>query len=371
MTHHIVVGGGITGASAAYHLAKAGERVTLIDRGDKGQATQAAAGIICPWLSNRRNKYWYKLAKKGAEFYQTLIPELENQLGTDTGYRRSGAISLETDGQLLDRKTDLTLQKQTDAPEMGEVIRLNEQDVQRYFPLVADGFQGLFVSGGARVNGRVLRDSLIQGAVAHGAVRIHGHAQVTPRGDHQFSVQVGHMHLSAENVILTAGAWVNSIFKGKKMKMNVRPQKGQLIHVKLKGMNSDHWPVLLPPKDYYVIPFEDGRMVIGATREDDQLFDITPTSGGIHSILNEVFTFIPGFKDAEFLETKVGTRPFTADSIPVFGQFPELPGLFTANGLGSSGLTTGPFIGQELARIALGKQPVLSMEDYDVRSLFQ
>lgn len=50
MKTYIVVGGGILGASTAYHLAKAGVRVTLVDRQDLGQATDAAAGIICPWL---------------------------------------------------------------------------------------------------------------------------------------------------------------------------------------------------------------------------------------------------------------------------------------------------------------------------------
>lgn len=51
MKTYIVIGAGILGASTAYHLAKAGVRVTLVDRQDLGQATNAAAGIVCPWLS--------------------------------------------------------------------------------------------------------------------------------------------------------------------------------------------------------------------------------------------------------------------------------------------------------------------------------
>ena len=59
MKKFIVIGAGILGASTAYHLAKAGKDVVIIDRQDQGQATDAAAGIICPWLSQRRNKAWY------------------------------------------------------------------------------------------------------------------------------------------------------------------------------------------------------------------------------------------------------------------------------------------------------------------------
>ncbi len=54
MKSYIVIGSGILGASAAYYLAKAGAEVTVVDRKDIGQATDAAAGIICPWLSQRK-----------------------------------------------------------------------------------------------------------------------------------------------------------------------------------------------------------------------------------------------------------------------------------------------------------------------------
>lgn len=53
---YVIIGGGILGASTAFYLSKQGTEVILIDRHDKGQATDAAAGIICPWISQRRNK---------------------------------------------------------------------------------------------------------------------------------------------------------------------------------------------------------------------------------------------------------------------------------------------------------------------------
>ena len=86
----IVVGSGILGASTAYQLAKRGAEVILVDRGDIGQATDAAAGIICPWLSQRRNQDWYQLAKAGARFYPELIEELQSEGETETGYARVG-----------------------------------------------------------------------------------------------------------------------------------------------------------------------------------------------------------------------------------------------------------------------------------------
>src|SRR5687767_13480140 len=103
MGSYIVVGAGILGAAVAYHLAKEGAAVTIIDRGDKGQATDAAAGIVCPWLSQRRNQKWYRLAKGGAKFYPSLIEELQSYGETETGYARVGTLCLHTDEQKLEQ----------------------------------------------------------------------------------------------------------------------------------------------------------------------------------------------------------------------------------------------------------------------------
>src|SRR4051794_14198738 len=99
----IVIGAGVLGASTAYHLAKSGVEVTVVDRFDAGQATDAATGIICPWLSQRRNKAWYALAKSGAAYYASLIHQLEEDGETETGYRRVGAVSLHTDSVKLEK----------------------------------------------------------------------------------------------------------------------------------------------------------------------------------------------------------------------------------------------------------------------------
>ena len=101
MNKHIVIGAGILGASTAYHLAKSGADVVVIDRQDKGQATDAAAGIVCPWISQRRNKPWYALVKAGARLSPGLIEELENMSEMKIGYARVGAISIHHDHEKL------------------------------------------------------------------------------------------------------------------------------------------------------------------------------------------------------------------------------------------------------------------------------
>ncbi len=64
MANVIVIGGGIVGLSVAYYLAKENVEVTLVDADHTGQATTAAAGIICPWVSQRRNKKMVSACQK-------------------------------------------------------------------------------------------------------------------------------------------------------------------------------------------------------------------------------------------------------------------------------------------------------------------
>ena len=71
-----IIGAGIVGSTAAYYLSKEAQvDVSVYDHG-VGQATKAAAGIISPWFSKRRNKAWYRLARLGADFYQELVEDL-------------------------------------------------------------------------------------------------------------------------------------------------------------------------------------------------------------------------------------------------------------------------------------------------------
>src|SRR5699024_12172029 len=90
----IVIGSGILGATTAYKLAKSGAQVTVIDRNEYGQATGSAAGIICPWLTQRRNQAWYWLAKEGARLYPILINELIEDGETKTPHAQPAAIHM-------------------------------------------------------------------------------------------------------------------------------------------------------------------------------------------------------------------------------------------------------------------------------------
>ncbi|RWZ52239.1 FAD-binding oxidoreductase [Halobacillus fulvus] len=371
MKKYIVVGAGILGASTAYHLVKQGADVTIVDRKDVGQATDAAAGIVCPWLAQRRNQRWYRLVRGGARYYPELIRQLEEDGETNTGYRKVGAISLQRDEEKLEKTIERAKKRREDgAPEIGEITRLSPEQTKEFFPPISDGYLAIHVSGGARVNGRELRDALLRAAKSNGANFVKGSAELTFEDKIVTGVQANGERLEGE-VIVAGGAWSRELLEPLGVEFLVTPQKAQIVHLEVPGVETGDWPVIMPPNNQYLLAFDGGRVVIGATHEREAGFDPRSTAGGLHYIFDKALEVAPGLYDSTLVETRVGFRPFTPGSLPVFGAVPETKGLYVANGLGASGLTSGPYVGAELARLVLGQETELDPNDYDVAEAIQ
>ncbi|EJL46327.1 FAD-binding oxidoreductase [Brevibacillus agri] len=363
----IVVGAGILGASTAYQLSKRGAEVIIVDRKHEGQATDAAAGIICPWLSQRRNQAWYKLAKEGARFYPSLIAELEQSGETSTGYARVGALSIHKDTDKLQALEKRALTRKEDAPELGDVTMLSSEETKALFPPLDEDYAAVHVTGAARVDGRALRDALLRAAQKNGAVLLYEEATLVHNGTRVTGVRAGSETITADSVIVCAGAWANEIFQPLGVQFQVTFQKGQIVHLDYPDANTGNWPVVIPPNDQYLLAFDQQKMVVGATHENDVAgFDTRVTPGGLHEVFTKALDIAPRLADSTFVEARVGFRPFTPGFLPVLGPLPGWEGIFVANGLGASGLTMGPYVGYQMAKLALGLDMDIQLEHYAV-----
>ncbi|EJW15217.1 FAD-binding oxidoreductase [Paenibacillus alvei] len=365
----IVVGAGILGASTAYQLAKLGADVLIVDRNDSGQATDAAAGIICPWLSQRRNQAWYRLVREGARYYPKLIQELTSEGETDTGYARVGALCIHDDVDKLRMMEERAYSRKEDAPEVGNITPLNETETRKRFPLLAGGYHSVHISGAARVDGRALRDALLRSAQRNGAAMIQGDAVLQYKSKRVTGVMVGDESFASDIVIVCAGAWANPLFKPLSLHFQISYQKAQIMHLHVPDQqDTGSWPLIMPPTDQYMLAFNQQKIVIGATHENEvEGYDTRVTAGGMQEVLNKGLTLAPALANCTVQEVRVGFRPFTPGYLPVIGAVPGWEGLLTANGLGSSGLTAGPYLGSQLAKMALNMELDINLEDYDIR----
>lgn len=350
-----IVGAGIVGATAAYYLSKETDiEVTVFDHGH-GQATKAAAGIISPWFSKRRNKVWYKLARLGADFYVDLLADIEKSGQKVDFYQRSGVFLLKKDESKLEELYQLALQRRDESPLIGKLAILDQESASKLFPGLKGFERLLYASGGARVDGQLLVSRLLD---ASQVKVVKKEVSLTPLSSgYQIDNQM------FDQVILSTGAWLGHILEPLGYEVDVRPQKGQLRDYQVP-QDMGAYPVVMPEGEWDLIPFPGGKLSLGATHENDMGFDLTVDKNLLQQMAEAANPFYPSLKDAVLSGERVGIRAYTSDFSPFFGQVPNLSGVYTASGLGSSGLTTGPIIGYHLAQMLQERKGVLNPADY-------
>ncbi|MGY3749858.1 NAD(P)/FAD-dependent oxidoreductase [Vagococcus acidifermentans] len=341
-----IIGGGIIGTTTAFYLSRNNQQVTLFDDGT-GQATKAAAGIISPWLSQRRNKEWYALAKAGAHFYRILMDELTLTKETDS-YCRTGTLLFKKNDPLLHKLTSLAEKRREDAPEIGRITRLTQQEITAQWPSLRPSAGGLHIAGGARVDGRSLLTAMGTQAAKSGCCIVPQKVQAVVPESGGYTVHTDTLACPFDAVVLAAGAWLPELLSPLGYQTDIRPQKGQLAEITLPRP-IEQLPVIMPVGEIDIIPATRQKILVGATHENDMGYNLAPDPQLLTQMVSQAADLLPVLKDGQITGHRVGTRAYTSDFLPFFGPVAGLPRVYAAGGLGSSGLTTGTIIGKTLA----------------------
>lgn len=360
----IVVGSGIVGSSTAYHLARKGIEVIVVDQAHQGQATAAGAGIVCPWISSVDNEDWYTIARRGALYYPQLIEALKDDGEEDFGYKLVGAIAVSKNEDELSRFEQQALARRNDTPEVGTVKRLSAEETSKRFPLLDDELQAVYVSGGARVDGRSLRDAMQRAAKKYGLTYCQGEAELIVSNDKVTGVKVDGKEIFADKVILTGGAWTKALLSPYGINLQIEPQRGQIIHFSVANEDTSEWPVVIPHNSYYMLAFDDSRVVVGATRETGTGFDYRLTASGVKEVIDAGLEMAPGLADSTVHQMRIGFRPMGPDVLPLLGTIDKLENIIISTGLGPSGITMGPYVGVLAGEIALESKINVDLRPY-------
>jgi D-amino-acid dehydrogenase len=356
-----VLGSGIVGASAAYHLSRTpGLRVVLVDGGHPGQATAAGAGIVAPGVSIRPPVVWYPFAAAAVRAYPPLLDALASDGEPDVGYEVCGGLFVATNDDEVSRLDDVRClieeRVRGGMPNVGTVTRLEPDQTARLFPAMAPGIYAIHVDGGARVDGRRHRDAKVRAAARRGATVLSGSARLAVAAGAVTGVAVDGQRVPCGAAVLATGAWDVRTDEGRAIGLPVEPQRGQLAHLDVPGAGTGAWPFVTGFHSHYLLAFAPHRVVAGATREDGSGFDPRVTAGGLREVLGEALRVAPGLGGATLAELRSGIRPMSPDGLPVLGLLSGLAGAVVATGLGPSGLTLGPYAGAIAARLA-GEEP--------------
>lgn len=355
----VIIGGGIVGSTAAFYLSQSEKyHVTLVDSGI-GNATRAAAGIICPWLAQKKNKDWYRLTSNGAVFCRQLMADLIAS-GVDTlPFKQTGTLGLKSKPELLEKIQKIAEDRKIETATIGEIKILKGQEITDYIPHLLPDFYGIFLEGGGRIDGGKLVDTLQEKFLEQGGQRIFGKAELLD----QNTVQVNHEKIHADILLLTTGAWLPEALQPLGYHVDVRPQKGQLLELET-DLDTTNWPVCMPYGEIDILPFEDGKIIIGATHEDDMGYDLSLDMQKIQHMKDKAAEFMPVLANYPINKTRIGTRAYTSNYAPFYGNLDDDPHIWVASGLGSSGLTNGPYIAWQIANELLGQDSNFDRRPY-------
>lgn len=368
MTVVAVIGGGIVGASAAFHLALAGVETVLVDNAADGRATSAGAGIVAPGTSLRSTPGFAELAMPAVKYYPELARKLRDLGVREPGYEVCGKLVVANTtekAEQLPTNTVLFRQRHRDGmPNIGEIEEITPAAARELLPVLGDMLAAIYVPEAARVDGTKMRAALTEGARALGAAIVLGDAELVVEKDRVVGVSLNGERIAVDAIVLAAGAWTNRLLEPLGQSLPVEPQKGQIIHIEMPDQDTTNWPILDWNASQYQLSFGPNRVVCGATREFHSGYDLRVTAGGVKEILDEQLALCPGLAQGTIAEVRVGLRPYSADVSPFIGQVPGATNAIICTGHGPSGLTLGPYSGRLTAELAVGQAPSIDIDMY-------
>ena len=375
----VVIGGGVSGCSVAYHLAKAGwTDVVLLERKQLTSGTTWHAAGLIGQLRGSANMT--RLAKYSADLYVKLAAET----GVETGMRQVGSISVALTKarheELLRQATvarifDVEVHEISAAEAKAKYPHLNIDGVVGAVALPLDGQCdpaniAMALAKGARMRGAQIFEHTKVTAVSRRNGRVTGVDYVDGDG------QPG--HIAADVVVNCAGMWGRDLAEASGVTVPLHAcEHFYLITEPIEGLG--HLPVLRVPDECTYYKSDAGKMMVGAFEpkakpwgmngiSEDFMFDTLPEDWDhFQPILENAVNRLPLFQTAGIHTFFNGPESFTPDDRYYLGEAPELGGYWVAAGYNSVGIAGSGGAGMALAHwITEGEAP-FDLWEVDIR----
>ena len=375
----VVVGGGIIGASVAYHLTKRGiTDVLLLEQGKlTGGTTWHAAGLVS------QLKPTHSLTKL-ATYSNRLFQELEAETGQATGYRAPGSISVASDAERWEEmRRGISM-----ASTVGVEIREIEMDeLTDKVPLLrTDDLVGaLYIPNDGQTSPVDTTMSLIKGARQGGATVIEGVSvqRLLKDGDRCTGIETEEGHvIEAETVVMAAGMWTRHL--AETIGVNVPLQACEHFYIVTEPLEGAErgMPIVRDPNNYTYFKEETGKIMAGFFEPKakiwnldgiprDFCFGTLPEDWNhLGPIFEAACRRMPALADAGLQLFFNGPEAFTPDGTFYLGESPEVDRCFVAAGFNSVGIQTAGGVGWVLADWIVDGYPPMDLSAADIRRSF-
>ena len=373
----VIIGGGITGCSIAYHLTQMGWKdVVLLDKAElTSGATFHAAGLVGQL---RASVNITKMLKYSIELYS----HLEEETGQHTGWSEVGGLRIASSKNRMEELRRSAAMAKTFGLPMGLISPKEACDL---FPVMEKkGIVGAaFLPTDGQIDPSGVTYALSKGARDRGATiytetRVTG---ITLKNGAVYEVITEKGNIKAEIVVNAAGIWAPEIGKMVGVSIPIIPMEHQYIITKpIKGVRKG-MTTMRDPDNLVYFREEVGGLIMGGYEHnpipwalDGIPRDFTKTllkSNYEHfeplSLL--AMKRVPVIGQAEIITLLNGPEAFTSDGDFIMGEAAEVKNFFVAAGFCAHGIAAGGGVGKMMAEWIINGEPSLDLWRLDIRRL--
>lgn len=368
----VVVGGGVIGASAAWHLAKQGiGEVVLLERDRLGSGTT--------WHS-AGNITWKPSSSHDAPVLYALetVARLKTEAGQETGWLKTGRLffarSSETRAyfETLDRA----------ARERGIEARwLKPRDAAALNPLLdPSSVEDIWLNSlSGRLNPSDLTAAYASAARLAGAtirenIEVSG---VSLAGDRVKGVETSAGFVAADVLVVAAGLWSRRLLEPVGVALAQWPCEHFYVIAEVSPRLARETPSFVSPDDLIYGREEVGKFLVGFFDENAKTVDPTalpkpfsftllpPDWDKIAPYFERAMRIFPALEKAPIRHFVNGPESFTPDGLPLIGRIPDVDGLFIATAMNSAGVTWSAMAGSLIADLVAEATPRFDARPYD------
>ena len=357
----VIVGGGIIGCAAAYHLARRGKKVVLLEKSViGGEASGRNGGGVRAQCRDRRER---PLAMASIKLWVGLRAEL----GFDVEYVQGGNIRMATNEE---RMAMLRREGEEELADGLTVGMWDRDELRRRAPYLSEVFIGAKfcpIDGTAnpilasRAFGSAARQAGVTLLTRTEAVDIQTQAgqvaSVTGRDRN------GEILIETPWLIHAGGPWTPQLSRTLGMQVPIEPARSviaitQRMPFLFKEFVSSH------DLGVYCRQAQEGHVHIGGVGAPGKTFDQTMPVGPMALLARRAAQMLPALRWASILRTWAGTLENTPDKVPIISPVDGIRGYILASGFSGHGFCLGPIAGQLLSELIVDGEPSLPLDEF-------
>ena len=372
----IIIGGGIMGSATAYSLMQADKRLKIVVIEKDPSYTRASTTLS---MSNARIQFSLKQNVQISQYAFETLERFEQDMvaGGRTpriGFKREGNLFVVDAQGLESAKSAIQLQKDLGC----DILWQNPEEIAARYPLYnmkgyaggsfgpRDGYFDAYAAlmgykaKALAMGARYMEDEVIKILMANMRVD----------GVHLASGNV----LGAGVVINCAGAWAAQIAGTVNVDLPIEPIKRQVFVLDTTVKPEQPLPLTVLPSGLYFRTETGGSILLGKSMDEDPVgFDFSWDEKRFYDVLwPELAEFVPAFDTLKLIRGWAGLYAVNRmDSNAILGEWPEIKGLFLANGFSGHGLQQAPAVGRYLSEVITEKDPVLDLSVFSPQRILE